>query len=286
MLNHFQSKRYCHHLQVSFTKLNQICRQWYKQYAPKALRCRRNIKQVKLADSTILALLILQTELGIESQRRFCMMISSISRSRFNRRARQLLPLINLIRRNLNQTVNPHHQYLVIDSFPVPLCQPIRNHRVSIFQGIANVGYNATKRLYFYGFKVHCIVSSDGYVLNYLVTKASIHDVTAAAELIANTNPKEPYLLGDVGYLSRHLTQDLQQAGYLLWTPWRRNMKGAINHNRRNLKQIRRTIESNFALLAYYNAENNRARSLTGFQERLELAILASNLEYCLEKFN
>jgi hypothetical protein len=36
----------------------------------------------------------------------------------------------------------------------------------------------------------------------------------------------------------------------------------------------------------YYNAENNRARSLAGFQERLEVAILASNMEYCLEKFH
>ena len=49
---------------------------------------------------------------------------------------------------------------------------------------------------------------------------------------------------------------------------------------------IRRTIESDFSLLAYYNAENNRARSLTGFQERLEVAILASNIAYCLERFN
>ncbi|MGM9894776.1 MAG: IS982 family transposase, partial [Lactobacillus amylovorus] len=29
-----------------------------------------------------------------------------------------------------------------------------------------------------------------------------------------------------------------------------------------------------------------RARSLAGFQERLEVAILAYNMAYCLERFN
>ena len=46
---------------------------------------------------------------------------------------------------------------------------------------------------------------------------------------------------------------------------------------------LRRRIESDFSLLSYYNVENNRARSLAGFQERLEVAILAYNIAYCLE---
>lgn len=78
----------------------------------------------------------------------------------------------------------------------------------------------------------------------------------------------------------------MSKLGYVLWTPYRKNMKGAKEHNNHQLIAIRRTIESDFSLLAYYNAENNRARSLIGFQERLEIAILASNLAYCLERFN
>ncbi|TDN16677.1 IS982 family transposase, partial [Lactobacillus crispatus] len=52
------------------------------------------------------------------------------------------------------------------------------------------------------------------------------------------------------------------------------------------LMAIRRSIESDFSLLSYYNAENNRARSPVGFQQRLEIAILAYNMAYCLERFN
>ncbi|NRO65870.1 hypothetical protein IMAU50079_00586 [Lactobacillus helveticus] len=64
------------------------------------------------------------------------------------------------------------------------------------------------------------------------------------------------------------------------------NQMGAKKHNDRQLMAIRRTIESDFSLLTHYNAENNRARSLTGFQARLEIAILTYNLAYCLERFN
>lgn len=287
MLDLLQPNHYCHHLQVNFAQLNQACHRWYKLYAPAKIAQRPNVKQAKVSDSTLIALLICQAQLGIESQRRFCMiLVGSLSRSCFNRRTRQLMLLLNLIRRKLNQEVDLQGQFLIIDSFPVPLCQPVRNYRAKVFQGIADIGYNATKKQYYYGFKVHMIVSSDGYLLNYLITKASVHDVNAAEGLILNISPCEHYLLADVGYISRQLHTNLRRDGYELWTPFRRNMAGAKEHNSRQLKAIRRTIETDFSLLKYYHAENNRARSLIGFQERLEIAILASNIEYYLERFH
>ena len=149
----------------------------------------------------------------------------------------------------MNRKVDLSGQFLIIDSFPVPVCQPIRNYRARIFRGYANIGYKATKKVYYCGFKVHAIVSDDGY-------------------------------------LGKELHQQLKQMGYELWTPYRKNMAGAKEHNDHQLMAIRRTIESDFSLLTYYNAETNRARSLIGFQRRLEIAILTYNLAYCLERFN
>jgi hypothetical protein len=258
----------------------------YKLYAPDALKQRRNINRCKISDSSILALLIWQASLGVESQRRFCEKLVNLSHSRFNRRARMLLPLIYLIRHGLNEEVDLSGDILIIDSFPVPVCQPIRNRRAKIFRGYADIGYKATKKIYYYGFKVHAIVSDDGYLLDYIVTKASVHDAKETVELITNAHPDNRYLLGDEGYLGKNLHQRLEKMGYMLWTPYRKNMKNAQKHNKHYLMALRRTIESNFSLLSYYNAENNRARSLAGFQERLEVAILAYNMAYCLERFN
>lgn len=43
------------------------------------------------------------------------------------------------------------------------------------------------------------IINSDEYLLNYLVTKASVHGTQAAEELILNTLPLEHFLLAYVG---------------------------------------------------------------------------------------
>ena len=105
-MNYLKLKRFSHHLQVSFNRLNVICRSLYKLCAPDELKHRKNVDQVKISDSSILAMLIWQTEIGIESQRRFCEKLVNLSHSRFNRRARMLLPLIYLIRYGLNEEVD------------------------------------------------------------------------------------------------------------------------------------------------------------------------------------
>ena len=230
-MNYIKLNRFSHHLQVSFSRLNVICRSLYNLYAPDKLKHRKNIDQTKLSDNSILAMLIWQTEIGIESQRRFCKFFVGLSHSRFNRRAKMLLPLIRCIRQAWNQEVKVAGEFLIIDSFPVPVCQPVRNYRVKIFRGIADIGYKATKKVYYYGFKVHAIVSDDGYLLDYTVTKASVHDAKETVELVINTHPANHYLLGDEGYLGKSLAAELKRMGYVLWTPYRKNMKGSKKHN-------------------------------------------------------
>ena len=67
---------------------------------------------------------------------------------------------------------------------------------------------------------------------------------------MANAHPANHYLLGDEGYLGKDLAFKLKQMGYKFWTPYRKNMQGAKEHNDYQLMAIRRTIESNFPCLA------------------------------------
>ncbi|PKZ87901.1 hypothetical protein CYJ82_02520 [Lactobacillus crispatus] len=187
------------------------------------------------------------------------------------------------LRYNKTDKTDAYHLALIQRLYRHPVNQ---SESVKIFRGIADIGYKATKKIYYYGFKVHAIVSDDGYLLDYAVTKASVHDAKETVELMINAHPINHYLLGDEGYLGKDLAAKLKRMGYVLWTPYRKNMRGAKKHNDHQLMAIRRTIESDFSLLSYYNAENNRARSLVGFQQRLEIAILAYNMAYCLERFN
>lgn len=159
---------------------------------------------------------------------------------------------------------------MIIDSLPMPLCQPIINRRAKVFEGIANIDYNSTKKFYYYGF---------------IITKASIHDAKEAEELIFSTCPEERYILGDEGYIGKRLHEALKINGYKLWTPYGKNMKGAKQHNNRELMPIRRTIESVFSVLKYYGIENILARSIDGFQQTVEMIVLTYNISYIVQRY-
>ena len=285
MLNQLQIKRYCHRLQVEFRTLSKICKKLYYKYAPSRLTDRRNASLVKVPDYEIIALLVWQAEEGISSQRRFarCWGLCGLSRSRFNRRARALLGITTQIVNDLNSRVDLSDQYMIIDSLPMPLCQPIRNRRAKVFEGTANIGYNSTKKFYYYGFKGH--LSQDGYVLGYVITKASIHDAKEAEELIFSTRSEGHFILGDEGYIGKRLHDALKIDGYILWAPYRKNMKGAKQHNKRELMAIRRTIDSVFSVLKYYGIENILARSVDGFQQTVEIIVLTYNISYILQRY-
>ncbi|VTT17479.1 IS982 family transposase [Streptococcus dysgalactiae] len=283
-MSHLQYTAKSHHLQWSTAQLTQICSQCYRDYCPKSIKHRKNVGLSKVSDASLLVLLLLQAELGITSQRRFyriCHLFfcgNLLERSRFNRRTRQLIGVVQLIRQALNKPISSD-TIVIMDSFPMPLCQPIRNHKAKVFKGLADIGYNASKHLWFYGFKVHMLVTLSGVMLNYVVTPASVHDIKVVDELLEGC--KQTVVLADLGYLSQELKDKLGHKGYHLWTPLRQNMVGAKQYNNRQLLAWRRTIETRFSeLCSLFDIEQTLARGLSGLQLRLEQFILAYNLKY------
>ena len=237
-----------------------------------------------MSDESLLVLLLLQAELGIKSQRHFhriCQLFPCsrlLERSRFNRRSRQLIWLLQLIRQAMNDQVSSNN-IVIMDSFPLPLCQSVRNHRASIFEGLADIGYNASKHLWFYGFKVHMLVTLSGYILNYIVTSASVHDIKAVEDLLEGC--QQSVILANLGDLSQALKDRLKQRGYHLWTPLRQNMGSASQHNNGRLLAMRRTIETRFSeLCALFDMEHTFARGVAGLQLRIEQILLTYNLNY------
>ena len=164
---------------------------------------------------------------------------------------------------------------VIMDSFPIPVCLPARNDKVRSFRDQATVAYNPSKKIWFYGFKAHMLVTLSGFIVNYGVTPASVHDRQVAEDLLENTT--FPVVLADLGYLSKVLKQHLTRKGYCFWTPLRRNMVKAKQHNHWRLKAERRTIETRFSVLcSEFDVERSLARSLKG----LEQTIFAYNLGF------
>ncbi len=187
--------------------------------------------------------MLFQAEIGMKSQRRFYQLIcnffgfTGLERSRFYRHARYLTPLLRLIRPYFNQL--DFDELVIIDSFPVLFFQPVRNHRVKFLNGAINIGYCASKKMWFYGLKVHLAVTESGYILDYLVTLAY-----SGSRRIAGDRVPYSRVLGDLGYLSKELKERLEAKGIHLWTPLRKNMEGIDERNIPAILAIRGTIET------------------------------------------
>ena len=203
--------------------------------------------------------------------------IQGLERSRFYRRVHYLMPLLQLICLYFNQL--DFDELVIIDSFPVLLCQPVRNHQAKVLNEVANIGYCASKNMWFYGFKIHLAVTESGYILDYLVTPVSVHDIQVAEELL-DAIPYTP-VLADLDYLGKELKKRLEAKGIDFLTPICKNMKGAAEHNNPAILTIRRTIETRISVLnSLFNIEHPLARSLAGLQLEIERAILVYNLGF------
>ena len=99
-----------------------------------------------------------------------------------------------------------------------------------------------------YGFKVRMLVTLSSYILNHIITPASVHGITVVEELLEGY--RQSVILG---YPSRKLQEYLHQLDHPIWTPLRENMSGAKEHNRWQLLTMRRTIETRFSVLCAFD---------------------------------
>jgi len=105
----------------------------------------------------------------LESSRQFLVehgyMRQMLSKSRLNRRLHAIpeglwLGLFALLAESAKR-LNPDQEYAV-DSLPVPMCDNIRISRCRLYQDEAYRDYIASKRRYFYGLRVHVLVTAQG----------------------------------------------------------------------------------------------------------------------------
>ncbi len=129
-------------------------------------------------------------------------MPSMLSKSRLNRRLHALGPeLIGDIQKiigELFKSTNPTQEYAV-DSFPVPVCENVRIFHSRIYTEEAYRGYQASKKRYFYGLKVHMLVTVDGRPIEFILSPGSCSDIKAFRGLDLDL-PEGSVIYGDKAY--------------------------------------------------------------------------------------
>lgn len=173
----------------------------------------------------------------------------------------------------------------IVDGLPMPLCKLVRAARAKLFRGLATFGYCATKEEYYYGFHGHVLISFHGVITSFTVTAANADEREAVWELVGSI---KGWLLGDRGYISRFLKENLRMGGIDLWTALRKNMKeepGRSFELDKLCSAVRRRIETVIGQLeGRFHIEKIRARDVWHFTARVRRKILSHTLGIWLAK--
>ncbi|PEQ09103.1 IS982 family transposase, partial [Bacillus toyonensis] len=235
-----------------FNQILEIVNKLYKKYVPAKIKNRKNVDKLVQPDTVIIACILWGFMLGYTSQRATYRAVRTIlsftefpSRTRYIRLCASLTHAIKIIRFFFVKQKTKNVMTAIVDSFPSPFCKKIRNQRAKVLRSIAEIGYNSTKKVYYYGVKINVAVTETGFPVAYVVSSPRIHDVQLL-ETLAN-EASVSHILGDKGYISSSIQERIAQKGVTVTTPLRKNMKNADKINDILLSKRRKKIETVFS---------------------------------------
>ena len=203
-------------------------------------------------------------------------------RSRFNRRRRNLMHALNLIRQCVLQLLDlAQDRQCAIDSLPIPVVQfhlAPNASREWAAHG-ATFGKVVSKKQTIFGYKLHLLVTLNGVMLDFTLAPAHATDLMVGAELLHDHT--DLVVLGDKGYISAEVAAQLAAHNRVqLLTIPRRNQTqqlpvevAALLNGRR---QIIETVHGQ--LTEQFHIATNHAHSFWGLCTRLYTKLTAHTL--------
>jgi hypothetical protein len=202
--------------------------------------------------------------------------------SRFNRRRRNLMFVINLIRRVLlSQMELAQDPQCIIDSLPIPV---VNFHLVPSATGDwpaygADFGKVPTKKATLFGYKLHMLITLGGLILDFVLAPAHATDLEVGFELLEAHTDLD--VIGDKAYISADKAAQLWRHQRIrLQTLPRRNQKRQLPQAVRHLfNRVRQMIETvNGQLTEQFHIETNHAHTFWGLCARLYTKLTAHTL--------
>lgn len=165
----------------------------------------------------------------------------------------------------------------IVDGCPMPVCVLTRAPQCRLFPEVADLGYCAAKKQYYYGLHGHLMITVNGVITACTVTPAAGDEREALWDL---TDGVQGLVIGDKGYLSAFLQAELATVGIDLQTPLRANMADPRpSWVVRQLTSTRRLVETVIGQLAeQFHFEKIRARDVWHLTSRVARKVLAHTL--------
>lgn len=204
------------------------------------------------------------------------------SQSRFNRRRRQLSDAFALLRQAFVRQLDlVAEQICIIDSLPLPVVAFQHAPRAGKEWRMHDAGYGwaASKKLSFYGYRLHLLTTRQGLILDWALASAPVRDLPMAVELLAPRSHLT--VLGDKAYIHRTVAAELKQnQNIILMTLPRANQRQQLPKVfHRPFNSARFIIETVISqLVGQFRIQRNHARTLYGLGVRLHSKLTAHTL--------
>jgi IS5 family transposase len=202
-------------------------------------------------------------------------------RTRYNRRRGNLALAINLLRQLVLRDLDlAQDGQLVIDSLPLPV---VGFHLAPGAKGDwdeheASYGRCASKKQTIYGYKLHLLMTLSGVIVDFSLAPANESDLAVGADMMRELYQRT--VIGDKGYISKLLREELAAQQVALLTPTKRNQKEQLpKAAAKRLNGARQIVECvNSQLAQQFHIERNHASSFRGLVARLYTKLTAHTL--------
>lgn len=204
-----------------------------------------------------------------------------LSRSRFSRRLNRLkghfmtlMAILAAVWKELNV-----EQIYIVDSFPIPVCDNYRISRCRIYQDEQFRGYQASKRRYFYGLKIHMLVTVEGRPVEFFLTPGAFNDTNQLPWFDFDL-PEDAIILGDKAYNLYWLEDVLADLGIQLTPIRKKNSRRPLEPWQHGLNALhRKRIETTGSLLERILPKHIHATSASSFELKVVLFVFTVSLD-------
>jgi hypothetical protein len=198
-----------------------------------------------------------------------------LSVSRFNRRLHALGSWLVQLLELIGELFTQQTVLFGIDSLPIPACHRARAHRCRTVQGRAYLGYVAAKRQWFFGWRLHLVVTPLGIPVNVVLLPASQPDLAPVHELLYGL-PAGACVDGDKAYNSKKDEASIHaETGVRLVPLRKKKMEPNPWIDREHLFVLRTRIETVGSQLAAMGIERIHARTTTGVEIKVVASLVA-----------
>jgi len=205
-----------------------------------------------------------------------------LSKSRFNRRLHRLTDTFVVLFNLLGQTwksLNCDSIY-VIDSLPIAVCDNIRISRAKIYTDEMFRGYIPSKKRYFYGLKVHLMITKEGQPVEFFLTYGSFGDVDAL-KCYTFDLPENAIVYSDRAYNDYEIEDLLKEVDHIILLPMRKkNSKRALPPYVTFVQHYyRKMVETAGSLIERLLPKSIHAVTSQGFELKVALFVVAYSLD-------